>query len=175
MSFSMTLLHSMNKISQVFIAACGTDWLPKMLQIKGIGGRSESKIFFGVFEWFWKFRLCTFRNFLRNRKSLPCCRSALSRSWRVPQNPVKSYTFLDFRLFQSQNWANLIFLAPNNFWSPIFGQVVPFYEFSKRYLGIWLIFWFLAIFGGPKLKNSQKSVKNRFFAKLVKPLFFGSR
>ena len=51
----------------------------------------------------------------------------------------------------------------HNFWNPIFGQVVAFYEFSKRYVGILPIFWFLAIFGGSKLKNWQKSAKNHFF------------
>ena len=40
------------------------------------------------------------------------------------------YTFLDCRLFQPQYWANLIYLAPNNFGNPIFGQVVPCYDFS---------------------------------------------
>ena len=31
-------------------------------------------------------------------------------------------------------------LAPNNLWNPYFGQVLAFYEFSKRYLGILPIF-----------------------------------
>ena len=64
----------------------------------------------------------------------------LSGTWHVPQNPTKSCTFLDFRLFQSQNWENPVYLAPNNFWNPIFGQIDSFYEFSKRYLKNWLIF-----------------------------------
>ena len=51
----------------------------------------------------------------------------------------KSYTFLDFQFFQSQNWAKPFYLAPDKFWNPIFGQVVAFFEYSKRYLGIWLI------------------------------------
>ena len=71
---------------------------------------------------------------------------------------LKSYTFLDFRFFQSQNWANPFYLAPDNFWNPIFGQVVAFHEFSKRYLGNWLIFWFSALFGGRESKKSDFSL-----------------
>ena len=56
------------------------------------------------------------------------------------ERTLKSYTFLDFPFFQSQNWANPFYLAPDNFWNPILGQVVAISEFSNRYLGIWLIF-----------------------------------
>ena len=44
---------------------------------------------------------------------------------------LNSYTFLDFQFFQSQNWANPFYLAPDNFWNPVFGQVVAFMSFQN--------------------------------------------
>ena len=74
--------------------------------------------------------------FTESKKLAVLSFSVVAKLARTP----KSYTFLDFRFFQSQNWAKPFYLAPDKFWNPIFGQVVAFYEFSKRYLGIWLIF-----------------------------------
>ena len=41
----------------------------------------------------------------------------------------------------------VILLAPDRFWNPIFGMVVPFSELHKRYLGIFEILKFLPILG----------------------------
>ena len=67
-------------------------------------------------------------------------------------------------LFAENVWKNwlknslfvsgkVILLAPDHSWSPIFGIVVPFYEFYKRYLGF-LRFWVYGrIFGRSRSKN----------------------
>ena len=66
-----------------------------------------------------------------------------------------------------KNWlfvsGNLIPAAPDHSWSPIFGIVVPFYEFYKRYLGFSEILSFWPIFWADKVK------KLTFFQKL--PIF----
>ena len=89
--------------------------------------------------------------FTESKKLAVLSFSVVAKLARTP----KSYTFLDFWFFQSQNWAKPFYLAPDKFWNPIFGQVVAFYEFSKRYLGIWLIFWFWVLFGGREPEKSD--------------------
>ena len=116
----------------------------------------------GLFFSFWvilKIQIMHFQELFTESKKLAVLSfSVVAKLARSPKSRKILYIF-DFPLFQSENWANLFFLAPNTFWNPIFGQVVAFHEFSKLYLGIWLIFWFLAIFGGPKLKDWNNSVK----------------
>ena len=80
------------------------------------------------------------------------------------QKTAKSYTFWGFSNFQLAIWNHTLFLAPDQFLGPIFGQVVAFEEFSKRYLGIFEILRFLAIFGVPKSKNRDFLQFYPFFA-----------
>ena len=75
--------------------------------------------------------------FTESKKLAVLSFSVVAKLARTP----KSYTFLDLRIFQSQNWSDPFYLAPDNFWNPIFGQVVAFCEFPKRYLQILEIFW----------------------------------
>ena len=72
---------------------------------------------------------------------------------------------IDFSFLDSS--GKVILLAPDHSWSPIFGIVVPFYEFYKRYLGFFEILIFRPIFGAEKVK------KLTFFRKM--PIFSTSR
>ena len=55
----------------------------------------------------------------------------------------KGFSVFRFSIFLGI-WNHTLFLAPDQFLGPIFGQVVAFEEFSKRYLGILAILRFLA-------------------------------
>ena len=68
---------------------------------------------------------------------------------------------IDFSFLDSSR--KVILLAPDHSWSPIFGIVVPFYEFYKRYLGFLEILSFWPIFWAEKVK------KLTFFEKM--PIF----
>ena len=52
-----------------------------------------------------------------------------------PISGLKLYTIWTFGYF-NYKIGHTIYLAPNNFWNPIFGQVVSFYELTERDLGI---------------------------------------
>ena len=75
----------------------------------------------------------------------------------------KSYTFRGFSNFQPTISQNSLFSAPNQFLDPIFGQVVAFYGLYKRYLGIFEILRFSAIFSPIKTQKMGKIAKNRDF------------
>ena len=104
---------------------------------RGQGSTSKMR-----FQMVLKIQIMYFQELFTDSKKLAVLSFGVVAKWTrsLPQNPVKSYSFLDFRLFQSTNWANFIDLALNNIWNPIFCQIVLFYEFSKRYSQIWLIF-----------------------------------
>ena len=64
---------------------------------------------------------------------------------------------LKFRLFCPKN---AFILAPDHFWNPFFGIVVPFHGLYKRYLGFFAILNFWPISGAGKVK------KLTFFGKM---------
>ena len=80
-----------------------------MSGVKGIGGGSRSKMRFRVIL---KIQIMYFQELFTESKKLAVLSfSVVAKLART----LKSYTFLDFRFFQSQNWANPFYLAPDNF------------------------------------------------------------
>ena len=76
--------------------------------VKGIGG-SRSKM---RSRMILKIQIMYFQELFTESKKLAVLSfSVVAKLARTP----KSYTFLDFRFFQSQNWANPFYLAPDNF------------------------------------------------------------
>ena len=94
-------------------------------------------------------------------QSWPLCALFVENVWK---NCLRNWLFVS---------GKVILLAPGHSWSLIFGIVVPYYEFYKRYLGFFWILSFWPIFGF--LRHFQilrlKKLKRRAKRVRIKSLF----
>ena len=134
--------------------------------VKVIGGRGLSRKW--GFRWFWKFQIQSFRNFLRNRKSLLCCHTVTRQSWHLrallPENVWKNpgkwakiQTFLSQKCFHFGSRSLL---------KPLFWYSGPISWVIQTLFGIFRDFEFLTYF------RCRESQKIDFFRKNVNFLTF---
>ena len=116
-------------------------------QIKGMGGCLSRR---WRFRWFWKFQLCTFRNFLGNKLSSLSCSDATklapthSFSGKCMEKSLKILTFFTWKCY---SFGSRSVLKPLFWHSGFIGWVI------QTLFGNFWDFEIFARFGGPEVEK----------------------